>query len=524
MKQETFRNTQRARGRLLAAVLSFAASASAATVDLGGSTLTVTDLATATYEGIAFKGNTVVNGTLEVSSAQRFTDAAFTFGSGMTLNHTSGRWTVGANAKISVVDGAVVDLTATVDAHYFGRCQNADYSWHTWSTAPTLILDNGTFHSATNLYFSPHANSAQSGKDVQLFLLMGNESFLTVGGDLKLGEVTNASSKKHKTEKVTVAVTNSTLSVGKLYFGGESNLLTDNSSSFVRATFGPGADVTCRQFYVFQYPTSTVAFDGATVRTPSNLLVNFFGKGTGVSSFAGYQLLSGGLTFDVTVDFTHGIAFAPFFGPGGFTKTGSSALTYNCDAFMFTGALTVSNGTFISTNNMAASAFNVDGASSVLQLSGALTNATVSLSATAGGTLTLAGATISDTSPDLMLADGGTTDYFTRDGVVGVYSLDLLTLGPDAVVDIDANATTADAINAATTTIKATAENKATININFTDEPARGTTFLLFETDSADKFTVVPKLGSRTLRHKESVVAGRLVVTIGLNGFMLIVK
>ncbi len=133
MKQETFRNTQRARGRLLAAVLSFAASASAATVDLGGSTLTVTDLATATYEGIAFKGNTVVNGTLEVSSAQRFTDAAFTFGSGMTLNHTSGRWTVGANAKISVVDGAVVDLTATVDAHYFGRCQNADYSWHTWS-------------------------------------------------------------------------------------------------------------------------------------------------------------------------------------------------------------------------------------------------------------------------------------------------------------------------------------------------------------------------------------------------------
>ena len=513
---------------LLAAVVMGAAQiAQAAIIDLGGSTQSISNLDTAQYGGVPFAGNTVVNGILDVSGLQTFGNNTYTFGAGLVLNQGSSRWTISGGRQVHVVNGCVVNLNTDDTINYFGRCWMSN-GWNSWGNQTKLILNNGTFNCASHLHFSPIANANTDSRNIELYLLMTNGSSLTLGAgkELKFGVMDQADGKKHITEKITVAVTNSTISAGKIHFGSYNNYMTSQWNGFINVSFGPGADITCRQFYPYRYPKSTIVFDGATVRTASTVDPNFFGLNLDAASakaFDGYQLRSGGLTFDVTVGFTHGTLFAPLFGPGGFTKTGSGSLTYNCDAFMFTGPLTVSNGTFISTQKMAASAFNVDGASSVLQLSGALTNATVSLSATAGGTLTLAGATISDTSPDLTLAGGSTTDYFTRDGVVGAYTLDSLTLGPGAVVDIDADATATDAINATTTSVTATAESKATININFTDEPARGTTFPLFETDSADKFTVVPKLGSRILRHKESVVAGRLVLTVNPIGLVIMV-
>ena len=509
-------------GRLLVAFCAFAVtqSAQAAVVDLGGNPQTISDLSSAKYNGVDFKGNTVVNGTLTVTGEQIFSDNAYTFGSGLILNQTSGRWSVSGNRQVYVVDGGIVNLNDTgTAAHYFGRRYSGG-KWYSYSSPTELVLDNGTFNCASHLYFSPIVDNT-NGREVQLVLSMNNNSSLSVtnGKELKFGAVERAKNNTHKYEKVTVAVTNSTISAGKIHFGSNNDYLTNQGDSYINVSFGPGADITCRQLYVYKYPRSTIVFDGATVRTTSsNLDTNFFGLNADAATakaFDGYQIGSGGLTFDVTVNFEHGSLVAPLFGPGGFTKTGSGTLTYNRDVFLFTGPLTVSNGTFISSQKMAASAFRVDGASSVLNLSNAsLTNATVALSATAGGTLTLAGATIADASPDLTLAGGGTTDYFTRDGVVGAYALDSLTLGAGAVLDLDANATAIDAVNAATTNITATTAEKATINLKFSALPSPGRTFTLFETDSADKFTVVPKLGSLTLPNEVSVVDGKLALTI----------
>ena len=512
---------------LLAALFAFALAetARATVIDLGGTPQAITDLSAAKYNNVDFKGNTVVNGTLTVTGEQNFSDNPYTFGSGLTLNQTSGRWSVSGNRQVYVVDGGIVNLNDTGTTHYFGR-RYASSKWYSYSSPTKLVLDNGTFNCASHLYFSPIVDNT-NGREVQLVLSMDNHSSLSItnGKELKFGAVQRASgnTNTHKTEKVTVAVTNSTMSVGGVvHFGNNNDYLKDQANSYINVSFGPGADITCKQFYVYKYPKSTIVFDGATVHThtaSANLDTNFFGLNADAASanaFDGYQLRSGGVTFDVKVNFEHGSLFAPLFGPGGFTKTGSGTLTYNRDAFLFTGPLTVSNGTFISSQKMAASAFKVDGASSVLNLSNAsLTNATVALSATAGGKLTLSGATIpNDSAPDLTLADGGTTDYFTQDNEVRTYTLDSLTLGPGAVLDLDADATTVDAINATTTNITATAAEKATINLNFLALPSPGQTFALFETDGADKFTVVPKFGNLTLPSEVSVVDGKLTLTI----------
>ena len=179
---------------------------------------------------------------------------------------------------------------------------------------------------------------------------------------------------------------------------------------------------------------------------------------------------------------------------------------------MFTGALVAKGGTFVSSKGFTATAFKAEGGN--LTLSGALSAANVALTATDGGTLTLSGATITDSAPDLTLAGGGTTDYFTRDITVGSYTFDSLTLGEGAVLDLDGNATAIDTISATTTNITATTGNKATININFTSAPAADTAFTFFATDSADKFTVNPKLGSLTIPHEVSVKNGMLTLTI----------
>ena len=337
--------------------------------------------------------------------------------------------------------------------------------------------------------------------------------------DIKFGEVQTGNSRKETTIKITAAITNSSITAQAVRFGQTTSYITDLDNSFVNVSFGPGSDVTCKQFYAYQYPQATVTFDGTTVHWLGDDS-NVFGKNANATNFDGYRLLSGGVTFDLPQDMSHGANFAALVGEGGFTKIGVGTLTYNRDAFKFTGPLTVSNGVMISSQSMAAGAFNVDGASSELRLSGALTNAGVSLSATAGGKLTLAGATLSDVSPDLTLAGGGTTDYFSRDGAVAAYALDSLTLGPGAVLNLDANATGADAITATATNITATAGNPVVINLTFHSAPAAGQKFAFFETDAAAKFTVNPKLGNLTVPHETSVEGGFLVMTVTADDYV----
>ena len=492
-------------GFLLAALFAFAAaqSARAEVVDLGGGSRSISSVA----DFSAYAGKEITNGTVNVTCELRdIASGTYTIGAGATVN-ASEKWLLNASAAlVRIVDGGTLNFTGSVDCRFGYRIGQND-----------LYMDGGTFITTGLAGFPyPKPISSDNGKDLASVCTILNSSFSSA--DLRFASVENDKNKNYKENivKADVGITNSTISCNSIFFGTSSEWVTDLDSSYVNASFGPGTDVTCDRFYVYKYPQATVVFDGLTAHLKTTKpSTYFFGKNASVDNFEGYRLLSGGLTFDVPVDFTHGEGFAPLVGEGGFTKTGAGKFTHNFDAFRFTGPVTVSNGTFSSTANMAASQFNVDGASSALELSGALTNATVSLSATAGGTLTLVGATIpNDTAPDLTLSGGGTTDYFTRDGAVGTYALDTLTLGPGAILDLDADATGIDAINAAVTNIAATVENKATININFASAPAGGTTFELFEADSADKFNVVPKMGNLTLLHETSVEEGRLVLTI----------
>ena len=495
---------------LFAGLMAFGAamSAQAAIVDLNGGT---TEITTADGFNTPYKNNEVRNGILNVSANQGFADGTFTFGADLVINQTSGMWGTSGGRTVKIVDGCTVNYTSG-EPVWFGRTHGGV----TYNGTTQLILDKGTFNGGSAEFGFPHAlaNSSNNGKNVVVNLLLNNRSLITTTSDIRFGEVERANSKTEKTIKITGAVTNSSIRAKAVRFGQANSYISDLNNSFVNVSFGPGSDVTCQQFYAYQYPQATVTFDGTTVHWLGNDS-NVFGRNANATNFEGYHILSGGLTFDLSQDMSHGANFAFLIGEGGFTKTGAGTLTYNRDAFKFTGPLTVSNGVMISSQSMAASAFNVDGASSELRLSGALTNATASLSATAGGKLTLAGATFSDASPDLVISGtGSTTDYFTRDGVVGAYPLDSFTLGAGAVLSLDADATGADAIIVAATNVTATTANPVTINLNFLTAPAAGQVFKLFETDDAAKFTVNPKLGGMTVPNTVSVIDGYLALTV----------
>ncbi len=490
-----------------ALALGAATTAEAAVVDLGGGTTEIT-----TADGLnTYKNNEVRNGILNVSANQGFADATFTFGGDLVINQTSGKWGTSGGRTVKIVDGCTVNYTSG-DPVWFGRTHGGV----TYNGTTQLILDNGTFNGGSAEFGFPHAlaNSSNNGKNVVVNLLMNNHSLITTTSDIRFGEVERKDSKSEKTVKITGAVTNSSMTAKAVRFGQTTSYISDLDNSFVNVSFGPGSDVTCQQFYAYQYPQATVTFDGTTVHWLGNDS-NVFGRNANATNFEGYRILSRGLTFDLSQDMSHGANFASLIGEGGFTKTGSGTLTYNRDAFQFTGPLTVSNGVMISSQSMAASAFNVDGASSELRLSGALTNANVTLTATAGGQLTLAGATLSDASPDLVISGtGSTTDYFTRDGVVGAYPLDSFTLGAGAVLNLDADTTGADAIIVAAANVTATTANPVTINLNFLTAPAAGQVFKFFATDDAAKFTVNPKLGGMTVPNTVSIIDGCLALTV----------
>ena len=490
---------------------------------MGGNTASTSDLSSYSYGGTAIKNNTLVNGTLTVTGEQIFDDAIYTFGSGLTLNQTSGRWSVTGNRQVHVVNGGVVNLQTANTTHYFGRRYKSS-KWYSYGSPTRLVLDNGTFSCASKLSFSSIANGNTSGKDVDLGLLMTNGSVLTLPTDkeLSFGQVERADSKSHKTVKVTAAVTNSTITAKQVRVGQKDSYISDTGNSFNNITFGPGTVLNVGQVYSYLYPAPTVVFDGAKINWLADTGDSLIGQNDGVTTSI-YTIGPNGLVINKDSGYTRTSVSSyasPLAGTGGITKTGAGDITWNngrigsstSEPMTFTGPLVVSNGTWTSTLGYAASAFKANGGT--LVLSGALSAASVALAATEGGTLTLAGATIADASPDMTLAGGGTTDYFTRDNAVGTYTLDSLTLGPGAVLDLDANATGIDAIEATTTNITATTENKATINLNFTALPSPGQTFALLETDSADKFTVVPKMSGLTLPSEVSIVDGKLTLAI----------
>ena len=508
---------------LLVAVFAFG-SLDAAVVDMGGATAETTNLGSYKYGDKGIKDNEFRNGTLNVTGNQEFSpDGVYTFGSGFTVNQTANQWGISGSRTVKFIDGAKLNYTSTSDI-YFGRLAGGA----SYNGTSQFILDGGIVNASASLYFSPKATSGNKDKNVVLNFIMLNNSSLTIptNKELRFGEVSRDSSYKHKTLKVTAAITNSTITAKQVRIGQTSSYISDAANSFNKITFGPGTVLNVGQVYSYAYPTPTVVFDGAKICWNADAGDSIIGQNNGVTTSI-YTIGPNGLVIDKQSGYSRievsNMASA-LSGTGGITKTGPGNITWNngriggstTNPMTFTGPLVVSNGTWTSTLGYAASAFRADGGT--LVLSGALSAENVAFAATEGGTLTLAGATVADASPDLELAGGGRTDYFTRDVTVGAYTLDSLTLGEGAVLDLDGNATEIDAINA-TTTIMATADNPATININFSAAPAADTVFMLFETDSADKFTVNPKLGSLTIPHEVSVVNGVLTLTVTADNY-----
>ena len=518
---------------LLAALFAFALAetAQAAVIDLNAQTVSTSNLSS--INGTATKNNTVVNGVLNVTGNQSFpADGTYTFGSGLTVNQTTEQWAVSGGRTVKIADGCVVNHSSGKDI-YFTRCYESS-AWRTYNGTSQLILDNGTFNCGSGeLRFMPLASKNGNNKNVVGNFVMMNGSTLTLDAaankELRLGVVemtkNGDTSYKHNTVKVTTAITNSTITAKQIRVGydkDKTDYISDTASSFNKVFFGPGTVLNVGQVYSYNTPAPTVVLDGVKLCWNADKGDSLIGQNDKVT-YRVYTIGPNGLVIDKQAGYTRSAVSslaAALQGTGGITKTGPGDITWNSgrlgssttEPMTFTGPLVISNGTWASTLEYQTSTFRADGGR--LVLSGALSAANVTLAATEGGTLTLSGAAITDSSPDLTLAGGGTTDYFTRDSAVGTYTLDSLTLGPGAVLDLDADATTVDAINATSTNITATAVEKATINLNFLALPSPGQTFALFETDSADKFTVTSRFTTLSLPCETSVVDGKLVLTI----------
>ncbi len=491
----------------------FAATTAVADEDLNGGTRSIT-----TADGL--KGKTWINGTLDVSANQTLADATTTLGSGLTVNQTSGWWGLAGTTTLNI-NGATINYTSTSTPYFGKRASNEG----TYGGTTSVSLNNGKFIcSSTDIKFTARASSTTDNRDVVISFTMASNSEMAVpsGKNITFGGMEQANSKKHKTLKMTASVADSKITANQITIGQTTSYLNTPASSANTITFGSGADLTLyHQIYAYLYPQPSVKFNGATIHyAGASGNKSFIGQNTAVTTDI-YEIQSGGLTIDIPsgVSLTTDDNSSALKGAGGITKTGAGSITWNnitgsspTKKMTFTGPLVVSNGTWASTKDYAASAFRAEGGN--LTLSGALSASSVVLSATDGGVLTLAGATITDDSPDLTLASGGTTDYFTRDGAVAAYTLDAFTLGAGGILSLDANATETDAISVTTTNITATAANPATINLNFTAAPAAGTTFALFETDDAAKFNVNPTFGAVALPHEVAVVNGALTLTI----------
>ena len=489
-------------------------------VDLGGETVSKSSAEFGSY-----KDKVIQNGTIELTgNPGGATAGTYTIGHGAIVNYAGGPEFNG-NWNFNIVNGGTFHQTLT------GSNNNGRFLMpFRWGNC-TLTLDNGTFLT-DDCSNSRNAESVNFGviwvngadaqdKDISVSASVRNGSMLSIpNGQLRIAGARSAGNYKPNTLKVDFAVTNSTILVAKEIKIGvwRSGWLNDTANSYVNAIFGPGADITCRQIYADgNTPSPSVIFDGATLRWVE-----------GGNSFIGHDVAVGDIytinTLGLTVDIPSGKSLvcdqnaSSLKGVGGITKIGGGSIAWNrvssngSQGMTFTGPLVVSNGTWSSSLNYAASAFRADGGT--LALSGTLSAANVSLAATGGGELTLEGAKINDARPNLTLASGGKTDFCTRDGKVDAYTLDTLTIGGGAVLTLDADAAGCDAINATTTNVTASAANKAEVALIIPDGGVPfGTSYSLFETVDGKEFNVRAYCADEEVRCQTEVVNRRLVVT-----------
>lgn len=495
-------------------------SAEEEVVDLEGQSISSADFG-------VYRNKIITNGELTLTASPAAATAGkYTIGSDAVVKYAGGPGFNG-DWDFNIIDGGVFEQTKESEGRflipfYYGKA--------------SFILNNGTFKSvddsrsnnAETLSFGVIwiNNGGAKDKDISANVKIQNNSKIELTrGQLRIGGARASGSNKPKTLKVDFAVEDSSIYVAKEIKFGVSNggWLQNAGESYVKATFGKNSDITCKQFYADgNNPSPSVTFDGAT-----------FHWLEGGNSFIGhnkvgdiYTIAEGGLTIDIPSgkSLTCDLNASSLKGEGGITKIGEGSITWNqvsskgSQGMTFTGPMVVSNGMWTSTLGYVSKAFRADGGT--LVLSGSLSAENIVLAATKGGSLKLEGADVADNSPDIELAGGGTTDYFTRDGVVGTYELDSLTLRSNAVLDIDGNAEAIDAITATALNIEATSDNPATININFSEVPKTGQVISLFAVDDIAKLNIQPKLGSLVVPHSVSIKDGVAVFTITADDFV----
>ncbi len=499
-------------------------------VDLGGGTISID-----TSDGFkVYNSKEIKNGTIILNNKNQsdWDEGTYIIGEGAVVNcHKELGLNVGDSKHTIIIrDGGVFNNVEATPFMFPFRKGNVQ-----------LILDGGTLTSekkysgnnrgSISLGYVYNNGGETKNQNISTHVVIKNDSLLNVKlGNLQIGG-TRGSTSNTKAESVTtvLAVTNSSIKVdsGDIQIGANikpEEWLNTPDNSYVKVVFGPGADLACQQIYALQSAAPSVIFDGATIHWISG----------GYSSFIGhknlgdiYSIDSLGLTIDIPSggSLTCDTNASSLKGEGGITKIGGGSITWNVvsssgsPGMTFTGPLVVSNGTWISTLNYASSAFRVDGKSSNLTLSGTLSAENVELEATDGGTLTLSGAEFTDDKPSLTLALAGNTDYFTRDDSVKTYTLDSITLGEGAVLDLDADATGVDIISAMATNITATAANPIIINLNFSSMPKTGKEFSFIEADDIAKFNINPKFGGVTVPHELSIKNGVIVLTVTANDY-----
>ena len=328
------------------------------------------------------------------------------------------------------------------------------------------LSNGGKFTSAADVWIGGLWNnkSQTDGKNNTTKFVMTGGSTLSLASDKSLKFGTTSSTRKAKTVKNDIAITNSfiTLESGQIILGASSNsIVSDTANSYTKITFGPGSEITTGQIYAEgPYPSPYVTFDGVTIHW-NGKKSSFIGHQSAVGDV--YEIQSNGLTIDIPSgkSLTCDQNASSLKGEGGITKIGEGSITWNkvssggSSGMTFTGPLVVSNGTWTSSLSYAASAFKVDGASSTLALSGELTATAPDMAATRGGTLNL------------------------RTGSVVSRTVGEMTLGTGATLAITGCGLGVDSLTATSLDLTATAENPVKIEFDDAGNIASGTYTLI---------------------------------------------
>ena len=302
----------------------------AAVVDLGGATVSKN----ASEFAASFKGNEIQNGTVNLTAGMESTgntyEGTYTIGANATVNCAVEQCFNG-NYSINIVNGGVYHQTASrffVPFRYGTMTFTLDNG--------TLISDDGSnsnYSQAVNIgYLFCHNNDASKGKDVVTKAVLTNGSTLSLtAGQLQLAGARKDANRKVNTSKTDFIVTNSTISVlgAQIQLGINQNTwMTDSANSYVKAIFGSGSDITCKQIYTMPYPSPSVTFDGATIHWIEGGN-SFIGHTTGVGDI--YTIDSLGLTVDIPSGkaLTCDANASSLKGVGGITKIGAGSITWN---------------------------------------------------------------------------------------------------------------------------------------------------------------------------------------------------